>query len=112
LIVPKPRGSDAPDAVVVGVPSTGGEYDAHEPLHFDWVLVSAANQYKVSPPASSAVRQVIVDRGAVGRLYYTEDVDPQLKANLRARPAASHGLGARISNCLTRGTLGPPAWPR
>jgi len=37
-----------PAASVAG-PATGGQNVAHDALHFDVVLVSGANQYKVKP---------------------------------------------------------------
>lgn len=39
-----------PDPAVAG-PLTGGQIAAHEPLQFDFVLVSGTNQYKVNPLA-------------------------------------------------------------
>src|SRR5689334_5523880 len=38
-------------APAVAGPFTGGQNVAHEPLHFDVVAVSGANQYKVKPLA-------------------------------------------------------------
>jgi hypothetical protein len=39
-----------PEPAVAG-PLTGGQTVAHEPLQFDFVLVSGTNQYKVNPLA-------------------------------------------------------------
>jgi hypothetical protein len=39
-----------PEPAVAG-PDTGGQYVAHEPVHFEVVEVSGANQYKVRPLA-------------------------------------------------------------
>src|ERR1700733_4704514 len=39
-----------PEPAVAG-PGTGGQYVAHEPVHFEVVEVSGTNQYKVSPLA-------------------------------------------------------------
>ena len=43
-----------PTPAVAG-PLTGGQYVVHEPLHFEVVGVSGANQYKVKPLAEASV---------------------------------------------------------
>jgi hypothetical protein len=53
-----------PDPAVAG-PCTGGQYVAHEPLHFEVVEVSGANQYKVNPlelVSSVALPTFLLDR--------------------------------------------------
>jgi len=47
-MVPKPLGSVVPAAAVT-LPMTGGQNDKHEPVQFDFVGVSIANQYRVWP---------------------------------------------------------------
>jgi hypothetical protein len=39
---------------------TGGQYDVQEPVQFDWVGVSIANQYKVSPAALTSTSPLLV----------------------------------------------------
>jgi hypothetical protein len=48
VIVPNDIGKDVPDAAVA-LPSTGGQKLAQDPLQFDFVGVSMANQYSVWP---------------------------------------------------------------
>jgi hypothetical protein len=61
-----------PEPAVAG-PLTGGQIAAHEPLQFDFVLVSGTNQYKVKPlafvstvipPTLAVFRVLAVDAGA------------------------------------------------
>jgi hypothetical protein len=48
VIVPNPFGKVVP-AIAVTLPCTGGQYVRHEPVQFDLVGVSIANQYRVRP---------------------------------------------------------------
>jgi hypothetical protein len=44
------------------LPVTGGQYFAHEPVHFDIVEVSGTNQYRVSPLLSTRMVPTLVWR--------------------------------------------------
>jgi hypothetical protein len=39
---------------------TGGQYEVQEPVQFDWLGVSMANQYKVSPAALTNTMPLLV----------------------------------------------------
>jgi hypothetical protein len=47
-------------AAATAVPVTGGQYVAHEPVHFDLVRVSLANQYRVRPAAVASTVPLLV----------------------------------------------------
>jgi hypothetical protein len=59
VIVPKPCGSEVPAAATAG-PDTGGQYVRHEPVQFDFVGVSIANQYSVLPWAFVSTLPLLV----------------------------------------------------
>jgi hypothetical protein len=98
-----------PAAAVAG-PLTGGQYVVHEPLHFEVVGVSGANQYKVkplalvstvTPPIVAVLSVLLTGSWPPPGLFQRVGGEPADHAALTLRPGQlrSHHVGgaARVS---------------